>query len=368
MVSLNRRKVFGGAAAIGALAAGGSANASFWAPAPPTGTWTTRPNMPFAVQEIYPTSFLRTDPSGMKPRGGGILVNAGGIVPADVNVYRATDRTTFYDPSTDWWGEGPALPQARHHLALCNHNGFLYGLGGFVSDAQGQWQMRSNLWRLDSLDGPLWYGMTSLPLPNAEGVVVSLSGMMHLIGGRAPAGSSNKEWRDHIDTDRHWAYDAIADRWQPRAPLPTPRNSMAAAVIGDSVYVIGGRTVRGGNTPVNEVYVPWTDRWQRAAPMPKPVRTGKPAPQGQSGIAAAVWKKKIYVFGGEWQLDEETGGVYSDVWEYDPREDKWRAVAAMPRPRHGLGAVALGDGIYVVGGASEPSGEGTTAYVDRFAI
>lgn len=85
--------------------------------------------------------------------------------------------------------------------------------------------------------------------------------------------------------------------------------------------------------------------------MPKPIRQ---APHGQGGLAAAAWRNKIYVFGGEWWIDEGDGGVYADVWEYDPRQDKWRACAAMPRPRHGLGAVALDDGIYVVGGASGP--------------
>ena len=329
------------------------------------GEWTERRDMPFAVQEIYPAPFWRADPGGFKPRMR-LLVNAGGLISADYDIYRTTDRCTFYDTASDWWGEGPRIPEARHHLALCWHKNSIYGLGGFYSDRYGQWQMRRNVWRLDSLSQPQWFGMTSLPLDNAEGVAVSLGETMHLIGGRVPSGSANFAWRDHIDTDRHWAYDVAADRWSPRAPLPTRRNSMAAAVIGDTIYVIGGRTVGGGNTPVNEVYIPWTDRWQKARPMEKPAN--KAFPVGQSGIAAVVWRKKIYVFGGEWFLDDETGGVYADVWEYDPREDKWRAVAAMPRPRHGLGAVALEDGVYVLGGASGPSAQGVTAYLDRFVI
>jgi hypothetical protein len=365
MKSLNRRSMMGGAAAFGAL---GAAEAhAFFLSAPPMGTWTERRDMPFPVQEIYPTAFWRTDPSGLAPRPGSLLVNAGGIVPQTQHAHRVTDRTTFYDRNTEWWGEGPRLPEPRHHLALCNHNGKLYGVGGFFSDAGGMWRMRPNVWRLDDLNAPLWYGMTSLPIPNAEGVVFSLGGLMHVIGGRAPAGTSNREWRDHLDTDRHWVYDDAKDKWESRAPLPRPRNSMAAAVIGDSVYVIGGRTVDGGNTPSNEVYVPWTDRWQKAAPMPSSRRTPG-APQGQSGLAAAVWRKKIYVFGGEWWIDEETGGVYSDVWEYNPPKDEWRSLAPMPRPRHGLGAVALEDGIYVAGGASGWGMSGITAALDRFVI
>ena len=43
------------------------------------------------------------------------------------------------------------------------------------------------------------------------------------------------------------------------------------------------------------------------------------------------------------------GGVFSETWEYNPRTDKWRGVAAMPHPRHGLGAVSIGNAIYVLG-------------------
>lgn len=362
MVSLNRRNVVGGAAALGLFGSGEAS--AFWKPASSPGTWTARRNMPFGAQEIYPTSF-RQGATGVDPSSGrAILVNAGGIVGPETNAYRVTDRTTLYDPVTDLWGEGPLLPEPRHHLGMCNHQGLLYGLGGFLSDGEGMWRMRPNLWRLDPVNAPIWQARTSLPIPNAEGVAFSLGGLLHVVGGRTPSGSSNRNWQDHIDTDLHWAYDAAADRWHSLAPLLAPRNSMACAVINESVYVIGGRTVRGGNTPANEVYVPWTDRWQKAAPMPKPIR--QKAPHGQGGLAAAAWRNKVYVFGGEWWIDEGDGGVYADVWEYDPRQDKWRACAAMPRPRHGLGAVALDDGIYVVGGASGPSEQGLTAYLDRF--
>ncbi|MEM9169348.1 MAG: kelch repeat-containing protein [Pseudomonadota bacterium] len=145
--------------------------------------------------------------------------------------------------------------------------------------------------------------------------------------------------------------------------MPTPRNSAAGAVFGSALYVIGGRTVSGGNSDRVDVYDPQTDRWQRAAPLPK----SKRGPVGRGGHAAATYNGHIYAFGGEW-FGDDGGGVYSEVFEYDPLEDKWRSVAGMPRPRHGLGAVALEDGIYVLGGAREPAGNGTTGAVDRFVI
>jgi N-acetylneuraminic acid mutarotase len=89
-------------------------------------------------------------------------------------------------------------------------------------------------------------------------------------------------------------------------------------------------------------------------------------PKAQAGLAASVLGGKIYVFGGEYF--NAGGGVFPDAWEYDPRTDEWRAVAAMPRPRHGLGAVTLDNAIYVLGGAARAGAEATSAALDRFEI
>lgn len=365
---LGRRDLLkGGAASLAAFSAGRSLPAmSETPPGQPMGLWTPKAPMPFPVQEIYPARFFSaTEPADFKTNLKGVLVNAGGITSAARGALGVTDRVTIYDPIANQWGEGPRLPEPRHHIALVFHNGFLFALGGFRADKRGAWQMQDSLWRIDSLDARNWTPLAPLPMPQAESVAASIGGRIHVVGGRAPAGSLNQNWGDHLDTDLHWAYDSGANRWERRAPLPTPRNSAAGAVVGGLLFVIGGRTVSDGNAAVCEVYEPVSDRWQKIAPLPAPIR--QMAPRGQGGLAAAVWNGRIYAFGGEW-FGPTGSGVYADVWEYDPRADRWRDVAAMPRPRHGLGAVALADGVYVCGGATGPSAEGTCDYLDLFVI
>ena len=352
MIGMNRRSMMLGTGA--ALAAGSVARAHDLEK--PMGAWTPLADMPFAVQEIYPTAFWKApDPSaGLKPSPANILVNAGGLAPDGENF--VTNAVTFYDPAYDRWGYGTRLPEPRHHLALVSSNGYLYGVGGFARNRNGGWQMRPDCWRLDALDGA-WEVMRPMPHPRGEAASVRLGGFIHVAGGRAPSGSRNREWSDHIDTDEHWFYDASDDRWRQAAPLPTARNSSAGAVVNGVLYVIGGRTVNDGNTDAVEVYDPMSDRWNRARPMPK----------AQGGLAAAVLNGKIYAFGGEY-FSPRPGGVFAEAWEYDPDADTWRAVAAMPRRRHGLGAVTLGDAIYVVGGAAKVGGEETSAALDKFEI
>ena len=367
MSELNRRRALMGAAGLGLTAIPGARASDDDEKHRPIGAWTQMSDMPLAVQEIYPTAHrqLVGAAGSYKPVVKSVLVNAGGLTDAPGYNYNTTDEVTIYDASQDQWRYGPRLPAPMHHVALVSNNGYLLAIGGFLRDELGGWRMQQQVLWLDDLENGQWYENRPLPIPQAETVAQSLNGRIHVVGGRSPAGSLNRDWGDHIDTDKHWSYIASNDEWVAMRPLPSPRNSAAGAVYRGALYVIGGRTVARGNTPRVDVYDPVSDRWQRAAPLPQSSR--KEAPLGQGGLAAAEWNGNIYAFGGEW-FGDDGGGVYADVWEYDPREDKWRAVAAMPRPRHGLGAVSLKDGIYVLGGAAQPSGVGTSAVVDRYTI
>ncbi|MEM9014683.1 MAG: kelch repeat-containing protein [Pseudomonadota bacterium] len=352
MAEFNRRQLVGAGAAATLLGV-----SPLRAHHKPKGAWAALENMPFKVQEIYPAPFWRnvSDSLASRPKSFNVIVNAGGLTPD--KPYQVTDEVVYYDPKYDAWGYAQPLPSPRHHLNLVNNNGYLYAIGGFARDEYGGWQMRGDCWRVSSLD-EFWLDFSPLPEPQAESVCVSNAGFIHVIGGRTPAGTLNAEWNDHIDTDDHWVYDAADDRWYDLRPMPTPRNSAASAVVNGVIYVIGGRTVRGGGTDAVEVYDALADRWSALRPMPKN--------QG-GGVAAGVIDGKIYVFGGEY-FDPRPGGVYAEVWEYDPLQDEWREVTKMTRPRHGLGAVSLGGSIYVMGGGAAAGGAGTSAALDRFDI
>ena len=317
------------------------------------GRWKARTDMPFAAQEIYPAAFR----CGGEP----VVVVAGGITAGEGGKLGVTDKCAFYVAVADIWNMGATLPAPRHHLALASADGALFAIGGFAADEAGQWRMQRDVWRIDDLNREKWRPVAPLPAPQAEAVTLSHDGLVHMIGGRTPKSGSNQEWTDQADTGAHWAYDPQADKWSARAPLPVPRNSAAGAVLGGELYVISGRTVVGGNTPVCHAYDPKTDKWREIAPLPHPL--DPKAPRGQGGLAAAALKGSIYAFGGEWF--GETSGVYADTFAYRPDKEMWFPDAVMSRPRHGLGAVTLGEAIYAVGGATAPSANGTCALVDR---
>ena len=302
--------------------------------------WADGPTLPYAVQEIYPALHE------------GRIHLAGGFIAEDGRISGATDRHVALDPVAGRWGEFAPLPVARHHPNLISFDGKLLSVGGFEARSEDAvWVMQSGVW---SFDGQDWSDGPSLPQPNGESVVGIVSDRLHVCGGRNPVGESNAAWNDHSDISDHFVLTDLASVWERAAPLPTPRNSAAAAVLDGAWHVVGGRTVSGGKTGAHDVYDPKEDKWRTAAPMP----------QGQAGLAAAAVGGKIYAFGGEYF--NNGGGVYPECWEYDPATDTWSAMQDMPHPRHGLGAVAVGGDVYVIGGALQVGGNQTSPLVEIF--
>src|SRR2546425_11720131 len=82
-------------------------------------------------------------------------------------------------------------------------------------------------------------------------------------------------------------YDPWRDSWPGRAPMPTNRSGMAAAVEGDRIFVLGGETPLGPLS-TNKEYNPLGDTWAKAPPMPA----------SKHAISAVSADGRVYVFGG----------------------------------------------------------------------
>lgn len=318
---------------------------------PPSLGWTAAPELPAAAQEIYAAVDERA------------IYTAGGLQGRGRGPFRVLDAFSRFDLSTARWSQ-PAtlgLPFARHHPQLAVAHGRVWVIGGFRETAAGQWTSITDVLSA-SPDAPQggWTPGPPLPGPQSEAVTLVHAGRVHVIGGRSPSGQANGRWTDQADvaTHRVLAHARGGARWSDARPAPTARNSAAGAVIDGALYVVGGRTVGGGNLATLERYDPQADRWDALRPMP----------QASGGLAAAAWNGRLYAFGGEW-FDANGGGVYRECWAYDPRADGWTAAPVMRTPRHGLAAVAVqhgpAAGVYAIGGAVTASAAGASAVMER---
>ena len=126
-------------------------------------------------------------------------------------------------------------------------------------------------------------------------------------------------------------YDPTSDVWTTRAPMPSPRQYLAAATQTGKLYAIGG--FGGQSSSAVDQYEPAVDTWSTMAPMST----------GRYGHACAVVNGRIYVMGGE--------GGRNALDEFQP----WAALAPMLTERYFLtaAAVELGSGkVYAIGGTT----------------
>lgn len=86
-----------------------------------------------------------------------------------------------------------------------------------------------------------------------------------------------------------------------------------------------------------------------------------PLPTARSGHGSVILRNQIFCMGGE-----GSQRVFAQNEAYDLARDSWTAYAPMLTPRHGLGAVAIGDAIYVAGGGPVMGGGVQSAVHEAF--
>lgn len=294
--------------------------------------WMEASPLPAERQEIY--ADVRNDR----------IYTLGGLFEGAQSV---SDDFLEYDANRDVWTELSPLPEARHHIAVSIIEDKLYGIGGFKGGFPN-WEAQSTVFVYD-FNTEEWTESTPLPQPRGEHSTAVIDGKIYVIGGRYKRTPDSANYDDHFDTSSVLVFDPITKVWSSAPDAPTARNSHSAAVIDGKIYIVGGRQFKeqanGEYANVNvanlEVYDPEEERWETLSPLP----------QGTGGISAAVLDGKLYVFGGEQWVPEQT--VLAEAWVYDPALDQWTSAPDMKTPRHGTAAGAIGNQIYVFGGATE---------------
>src|SRR5262252_4989685 len=192
----------------------------------------------------------------------------------------------------------------------------------------------SNPIALDQTAGPPWTSKASLATPRYAPAGVALGGLTYVFGGcdAPPCGNAVSATVE--------AYDPTQNAWSPRAPMPTARQTTAAATINGTIYVVGGD---GGDTFLGsttvEAYDPVHDSWTTRASMSV----------GRSGPAIGAIGGKLYVTGGHCCNDK--GAIPPDfVDSYDPATDTWTARGPVPTQRAYPASGVIGSKLYVAGG------------------
>jgi N-acetylneuraminic acid mutarotase len=301
--------------------------------ATPKGTWSTKAPLPTKRFEV-----------GSVTLGNKIYVIAG-----ESNGEPATRLVTEYDPATNRWRELTPIPHVTSHPGVAAGNGKIYVLGGFTGvphigamDIAFEYDVAADKWR----------ALPPLSSPRASVGTAFVDGKLHAISGRG---------LDQVTVKTHEVYDPATGKWSKAAPLPTARDHAGVLAVDGKIHVIGGRTA--GYTDLvklHDVYDPKTDTWQSAAPLPT----------ARSGGAIVYYHGLILYVGGECRHPKAGGGgeAFTENEAYDPKTDKWTALAPIPEQRNGFGAGAVGANAYFAGGAIGCGGAPTSDGLFLFTL
>ncbi len=194
-----------------------------------------------------------------------------------------------------------------------------------------------------------WATRTQMPLPvryDFGGCSASRSGIIRIY----VMGGYGSVFIYYADLDE---YTPSTNTWTSQADMPTMREGVRAACVGNMIYAIGGDYFDGTDPYVYDIverYAPETNAWT----------TGYSAmPTARTDACCAVAASEngdscIYVFGG--CLDIVSPVASAAVEEYNPATNSWRIRSSSGfTARWGANAITAAGKIYVIGGTIDGS-------------
>lgn len=226
------------------------------------------------------------------------------------------------------------MPRAVTSFGAAVSEGRLYVLGGYDGEphAYSPAGQSGELWALDLVGESGWE-----PLDQIEGLqglaLVSYGGRLCRIGGMRVGESGQLR-----SIDEFACFDLGSRQWHTEPPLPSPRSSHDAIVVGSTVFVIGGWALDGemqsGTFHDRMLAFDFGDPsagWREIE-----------VPFERRGLAVAAVDQRLVVIGG---IDSERQ-VSSRVDIYDLASRRWERGPDYPADSFGVAAATVGNRVY----------------------
>jgi len=231
--------------------------------------------------------------------------------------------------SASWSGIASQGYTDRYELTTSAVNGKIFAIGGGVpfSNLVQVYDPATDSWATPQVQGQF--------ITHYGAAASVINGKIYIFGGT----------EDNIDyADSVWVFDPANNTWSTPNLLEgsnsyTTRSEPASAVIGDSVFLIGGSQGFGDWINTVEVYHTKTNEW-----------TTLNAEDSLNAVwtpSASVVNGKIYVIGAP--VDSS---CHCEVQVYDPQTNKWSIEPANPMNvlRTYFATVVVNNKIYAIGG------------------
>jgi N-acetylneuraminic acid mutarotase len=239
----------------------------------------------------------------------------------------------------------PPLPEPVSSFGAAVCEGYLYVYSGHTGTEHDHSAANlSQHFRRVPLSGGKQWELLPIETPLQGLALVAHGGKLYRVGGMNARNATTDDKEDLRSTTEFAEFDPATKKWTALAPLPAPRSSHNAVVIGERLYVTGGWTLDGsrkGEWLDDSLVYDFTDPsagWQK---LPK---------QGfqRRALAASQWRGKLAALGG---MDQDAK-VSRRVDFFDPATGEWSEGPELPgtgMSGFGVSAWNLGGNLYVSG-------------------
>jgi Galactose oxidase, central domain len=260
---------------------------------------------------------------------------------------RRIQPVDIFDPATKSWSSGAAPPVETHHFqsVVVDNKVWLVGAmtGGFPNETPLDhipvYDPATNTWSR----GP------AIPADRRRGSAgaVVVGSKLYMAGGITQGHQSgNVAWLDVLDIP--------TGQWTVLPDAPRARDHFQAAVVGAKIYLVGGRQTRGATGQVfdlvqtaADVYDIQTNTWSTLQGADSAL------PQPRAGTMSYALGRYVAVGGGE-SLQQPT--AHAEVHALNTTTGRWVTWPTFVRGRHGTGFARAGDQLYVASGSGNRGG------------
>lgn len=259
----------------------------------------------------------------------------GGIGSIEGPAGRSVATFERFDVAAGTYERLPDLPVPLNHVGIAAHGGDVFVIGGQGEEA-GRVMATNRAFRY-RVAARRWGELPPMSDRRGGHALAVVGDRIYVIGGRADrtfnAGQPNVALVESFDTR--------SGTWSRHESMPEARDHLGAVAVGGTIYVFGGRLADG--TPVARLdsFDPSSGAWSRLPDGPEPT----------SGIAVLATRGLLWAAGGE---QPRAGQVLSGAWGFLLDEQRWIHLPNLPEPLHGYAAVSRGERVYVFGGSTCP--------------
>lgn len=251
-----------------------------------------------------------------------------------------------FDLKTGAWTKLADSPIEMHHFQAVAYNNEVWVLGAFTGGYPHEtpipnihiFNPEKKEWRI----GP------EIPADRRRGAaaVFVYKNKVYIA-----CGIQDGHWDGHVA----WfdEYDPKTNQWKKLPDAPHVRDHVQAAVIGDRVYVAGGRRSTARINQVLNLTEGAVDIFDFKTGKWTTLEESLNLPTQRAGNACVAFDNKLLVIGGE---SGEQVPAHREVEAFNPRTLKWETLPPLKQGRHGTGAVNVNGKVYVVAGSGNRGG------------